>query len=46
MPLELADASYLPALFDALRAFGFAEDALELVALENWRRVLVGTWQP
>jgi len=45
MPLQLADASRLPALFDALRSFGFADDELELIALGNWRRVLAAAWQ-
>ena len=45
MPLELADASRLPALFDALREFGFGQADLELIALGNWRRVLGETWR-
>jgi len=44
MPHELDDAAKLPALFDALRAFGFDEAELELIALGNWRRVLRETW--
>jgi membrane dipeptidase len=42
MPNDLADASRLPALLDALRAAGFAEADLEMVAWGNWRRVLAG----
>jgi membrane dipeptidase len=44
MPHELPDAAHLPALFDALRAFGFAEDELARIGLGNWRRVLRATW--
>jgi membrane dipeptidase len=44
MPRELPDASHLPALFDALRAFGFDEAELERLALGNWRRVLRAAW--
>ena len=44
MPHELDDAAKLPALFDALRAFGFDEPELERLALGNWRRVLRATW--
>jgi membrane dipeptidase len=44
MPLELDGAAKLPALFDALREFGFDEPELERLALGNWRRVLRATW--
>jgi membrane dipeptidase len=44
MPNELDDAAKLPALFDALRAFGFDEPELERIALGNWRRILRATW--
>jgi membrane dipeptidase len=44
MPHELDGAAKLPALFDALRAFGFDEPELERLALGNWRRVLRATW--
>jgi membrane dipeptidase len=44
MPHELDDAAKLPALFEALRAFGFDEPELERIALGNWRRVLRATW--
>ncbi|MGH2782304.1 MAG: membrane dipeptidase, partial [Thermoleophilaceae bacterium] len=44
MPHELDSAAKLPALLDALRAFGFDEDELERIALGNWRRVLRATW--
>jgi membrane dipeptidase len=40
MPAQLADASRLPALLDALRAAGFGEQELGKVAWGNWRRVL------
>jgi membrane dipeptidase len=45
MPHALPDAGHLPAVFDALRGFGFAEDELERIALDNWRRVLRATWE-
>jgi membrane dipeptidase len=44
MPDELDKTAKLPALFDALRAFGFDDGDLEQIALENWRRVLRATW--
>ncbi len=44
MPHELDSAAKLPALLDALRAFGFDGDELERIALGNWRRVLRATW--
>ncbi len=44
MPHELDGAAKLPALFDALRAFGFDEPELERIALGNWRRVLREAW--
>jgi membrane dipeptidase len=44
MPHELDDAAKLPALFEALRAFGFDEAELERIALGNWRRVLREVW--
>src|SRR5215211_329072 len=44
MPNELSDAARLPALFDALREIGFAEDELAQISLGNWRRVLRATW--
>jgi membrane dipeptidase len=44
MPHELDSAAKLPALLDAMRAFGFGEEELERIALGNWRRVLRATW--
>ena len=44
MPHELDSATKLPALLDAMRAFGFGEEELERIALGNWRRVLRATW--
>jgi membrane dipeptidase len=44
LPHELDGADKLPALLDALRAFGFAQPELERIALGNWRRVLRATW--
>ena len=45
MPHALPDAAHLPALFDALREFGFTEPELAQIALGNWRRVLRATWE-
>jgi membrane dipeptidase len=44
MPRDLDSAAKLPALLGALRAFGFAEHEVELIALGNWLRVLRATW--
>jgi membrane dipeptidase len=44
MPADLPDVSALPALHSALAQAGFAEAELDLVARENWRRVLGATW--
>lgn len=44
MPAALGDAAGLPALLDALRAAGFGEAELELIAHGNWRRVLEAAW--
>lgn len=44
MPHDLDCAAKLPALFDALRAFGFDDPEIEGIALANWRRVLRETW--
>ena len=44
MPHDLDGAAKLPALFDALRAYGFDEPELERIALGNWRRVLREAW--
>jgi membrane dipeptidase len=44
MPHELDKAAKLPALFEALGAFGFDEPELQRIALGNWRRVLRATW--
>jgi membrane dipeptidase len=46
MPDALGDATGLPALLDALRAEGFGERDVELVARGNWLRVLAKTWEP
>jgi membrane dipeptidase len=45
MPHGLPDASHLPALFDALREFGFADAELAQIGTGNWRRVLRTTWE-
>ena len=44
MPHELDSAAKLPALFGALREFGFDDSELEWIALGNWRRVLRAAW--
>ena len=43
-PAELGDAAGLPRLLDAIRAVGFSEDEMELIAWGNWRRVLEAAW--
>lgn len=45
MPAELTDVSRLPALVDAFREAGFAEDEIEAIAYLNWLRVLRETWR-
>jgi membrane dipeptidase len=45
MPRELPDASHLPALFDALREFGFDDAELAKIGTGNWLRVLRATWE-
>ena len=44
IPRELGDAAGLPKLLDAIRAAGFGEDEMELIAWGNWRRVLEAAW--
>ena len=44
MPDDLHDVAGLPRLLDALRAAGFDEPALRMIAHENWLRVLRLTW--
>ena len=44
IPRELGDAAGLPKLLDAIRAAGFSEDEMELIAWGNWRRVLEAAW--
>jgi len=44
IPQSLGDASGLPKLIDALRAHGFDDQALGMIAHENWIRVLERTW--
>ena len=44
IPRELGDAAGLPRLLDAIRAAGFSEDEMELIAWGNWRRVLEAAW--
>jgi membrane dipeptidase len=41
---ELQDAAGLPRLLEALRAVGFSEDEVHLIAYRNWIRVLRATW--
>ncbi len=42
---DLGDVSGLPKLMDALRARGFSEKELEMIAWKNWLRVLARTWR-
>ena len=44
IPRALGDAAGLPRLLDAIRAAGFTEDEMELIAWGNWRRVLEAAW--
>jgi membrane dipeptidase len=44
IPAALGDVTGLPRLLEALRADGFTEDELELIAWGNWRRVLERAW--
>lgn len=44
IPQSLADASGLPKLIDALRAYGFDDQTLRMIAHENWVRVLEQSW--
>jgi membrane dipeptidase len=44
VPREIGDAAGLPVLFDALRARGYDDVALEKIAWRNWVRVLRDTW--
>ena len=45
MPSELADASQLPKLIQALREAGYDDDCLEKIAYRNWFRILGETWK-
>ena len=45
VPKELGDVSGLPELLAALRAGGYDETALNLLAHGNWIRVLRATWR-
>ncbi len=45
IPAGLGDAAGTPRLLDALRAAGFSESELSLIAWENWRRVLAAWWR-
>lgn len=42
---ELGDVTGLPKLIDALRAAGYDDAALHLIAHANWQRVLRQTWR-
>jgi membrane dipeptidase len=44
VPAEIGDAAGLPRLLEALRADGFSDDELALIAWQNWRRVLERAW--
>jgi membrane dipeptidase len=45
IPAELGDAAGLPKLVEALRQDGFAEDDLESICWNNWRRALDAWWR-
>lgn len=45
MPAELGDVAGLPRVIDALSAAGFTPGELELIAWQNWRRVLDSWWR-
>lgn len=44
IPQSLGDASGLPKLIEALRAHGFDDQALAMIAHDNWIRVLERSW--
>lgn len=44
VPGDVGDVTGLPAVLDALRERGFSERDVELIARDNWRRVLAETW--
>lgn len=45
VPAEIADASGLPALRNAMRAHGYDEALMAKICNENWLRVLAKTWR-
>lgn len=44
IPLELGDVTGVPKLISALRACGYDDAAIRMIAHENWVRVLDATW--
>ena len=44
IPRAIGDVMGTPKLIDALRAYGYDEEALRMIAHENWVRVLAQTW--
>jgi membrane dipeptidase len=44
IPLEMGDVAGMPKLIGALRARGYDDEALRMIAHENWVRVLSETW--
>ncbi|UFM63382.1 dipeptidase [Paracoccus sp. MA] len=44
MPEDLADASALPKLLQAMQAHGYGRDLVEKIAWRNWLSVLERTW--
>lgn len=44
IPNDIGDAAGLPRLLGAMRAHGYDEETLRLLAHENWLRVLETTW--
>ena len=44
MPAEVADASGLPRVLEALEGAGFGALEVDQIASGNWRRVLAAAW--
>lgn len=45
VPAPLGDVAGLPRLLDAFRAGGFTEAEVQVLAWDNWRRVLAAWWR-
>jgi membrane dipeptidase len=46
IPEPLGDVAGLPRLLDAFSAGGFSDAEIDLIAWDNWRRVLSSWWSP